>query len=122
MNAKPTCLPRNPCVPTRASARKWVAGCVCVIGTLAAPVCMANGQLALDKGCMTCHGTPPKKNTPSFQALAVQFAPYKNQPGADQKLADKLREHHVFGSIRAHETLTPESALALVRWIIDGAR
>jgi cytochrome c551/c552 len=98
------------------------ASVACLTAILASPVCLASAQLALDKGCMTCHGNPPKKNTPSFQALAAQLAPYKNQPGADQKLADKLREHHVFGSIRAHENLTPESSLALVRWIIQGAQ
>ena len=122
MSAQPPSNQSGHAPMLRTHIRRVAVAAVWLAGTLAASACMANSQLALDKGCMTCHGTPPKKNTPSFQTLAVQFAAYKNQPGADQKLADKLREHHVFGSIRAHETLTPESALALVRWIIQGAQ
>lgn len=54
--------------------------------------------------------------------VASDYAKYQSQPGADQRRADALRTHHVFGGIRAHETLTPDSALALVRWLIAGAK
>jgi cytochrome c len=89
-----------------------------------APVGAAHGssQLALDKGCFSCHGDPPKKNAPTFDQLAKDFARYQGQPEQETKLADKLREGHIFGGIQAHENLSADSARALVRWIIEGAR
>ena len=82
----------------------------------------ASTQLALDKGCMNCHGNPIRQHVPNFEQLASHAAKYRDQPGADQKLADKLRAHELFGNVTGHETLTPESALALARWIIGGAK
>lgn len=82
----------------------------------------ASTQLALDKGCMNCHGNPIRQHVPNFEHLVSHAAKYRDQPGADQKLADKLREHELFGNVTAHETLTPEAALALARWIIGGAK
>lgn len=82
----------------------------------------ASAQLALEKGCYSCHGSPPRKNAPTFEKLALDYAKYKNVPSAETELAGKLREGHVFGSIQAHERLSEESALLLVRWIIEGAR
>ena len=92
-------------------------GTVAVVNTA-----QASTQLALDKGCFACHGDPPRKNAPTFEQLAKDFARFQGQPEQEIKLADKLREGHVFGGIQAHENLTPESALALVRWVIQGAR
>ncbi len=82
----------------------------------------ASTQLALDKGCMNCHGNPIRQHVPNFEQLASHAAKYRDQPGADQKLADKLRGHELFGNVTGHETLTPESALTLARWIIGGAK
>lgn len=89
---------------------------------LALPAAHASTQLALDKGCMNCHGNPIRQHVPTFEQLASHAAKYRDQPGADQKLADKLRAHELFGNVTGHETLTPESALALARWIIGGAK
>lgn len=80
------------------------------------------GQLAVDKGCYACHGTPPKKNVPTLEKIAADYAKYRGQPEAVGKLAAKLREGHMFSSIKAHEQLTPESAAVLVRWLIDGGK
>lgn len=82
----------------------------------------ASAQLALDKGCYTCHGNPPMKNAPTFEQLAASYAQYQGQSDAAVRLASKLHQDYVFGGINAHERLTQESALALVRWIIEGAR
>ncbi len=88
----------------------------------AAHAAETSAQLALDKGCFACHGDPPRKNAPTFAQLARDFARYQGQPEQEVRLADKLREGHVFGGIQAHENLSAESARALVRWIIEGAR
>lgn len=85
----------------------------------------ATAQLALDKGCYSCHGNPPRKNAPSFDKLAADYAKYKNSPSmpsTEAELAGKLREGHIFGGIQAHEHLSEESALLLIHWIIQGAR
>jgi cytochrome c551/c552 len=103
-------------------ARAAAACLCCLAGTASVLPAHASALLALEKGCMSCHGTPPKKNAPDFATLAKQLAPYRGQAGADVKLADKLREHHVFGGIKAHENLSEASALTLVRWVIDGAQ
>ena len=51
---------------------------------------------------------------------ASQFAAGPGHAAA--RLASKLREGHIFGGINAHEQLTEESALTLVRWLIDGIK
>lgn len=89
---------------------------------LALPAAHASTELALDKGCMNCHGNPIRQHVPNFEQLASHAAKYRDQHGADQKLADKLRAHELFGNVTGHETLTPESALTLARWIIGGAK
>ncbi|MDO9165292.1 MAG: hypothetical protein Q7U13_04225 [Rhodoferax sp.] len=94
----------------------------CGLSLLPASNAQASAQLALDKGCYSCHGNPPKKNAPTFEQLAASYAQYQGQSDAAVRLASKLHEGYVFGGINAHERLTQESALALVRWIIDGAK
>ncbi len=81
----------------------------------------ASQSLALDKGCYACHGNPPRKNAPTFAQLAQDYAPYRTQAGSDIKLAEQLRRSHLFGGIQAHEQLSEQSALTLVRWLIEGA-
>jgi len=80
----------------------------------------ANAQLALDKGCYSCHGSPPKKNAPAFEQIAEDYARYRSMPSAEAELAEKLRQGHLFGGVRAHQRLSEETARALVRWLISG--
>ena len=81
----------------------------------------SGAQLAADKGCYNCHGDPPKKKAPTFAALAKDYARYRNQPEQEAALAEKLRTGSFFGHIDAHERLSADTALALVRWIIRGS-
>lgn len=80
----------------------------------------ADAAMALDKGCLSCHGDPPRGKAPTMAALAQRYAPL----GADEltKKAEKLCEHRLLGGVAAHEKLTPEESLRLVRWIAAGAR
>jgi cytochrome c len=82
----------------------------------------SSSALALDKGCYSCHGSSPRKNAPTFDQLAKDYAKYQGQTAAATSLAEKLHEEHLFGGIKAHEQLTPANALQLVSWIIDGAK
>jgi cytochrome c len=82
----------------------------------------ASSQLALDKGCYSCHGEPPRRNVPSIAQLAADYARYRGQPGAPRQLAEKLRAGGLFAHIAAHERLSPEDCETLMRWLIDGAK
>lgn len=82
----------------------------------------ANSQLALDKGCYSCHGEPPRRSAPSMAQLATEYARYRGQADAPRRLADKLREGGLFAHIAAHERLSPEECEVLIRWIIEGAK
>jgi cytochrome c len=73
-------------------------------------------------GCYNCHGNPPKKKAPTFAQLATDYAKARDDDRALQKLADKLRDGSILSHIDAHERLSPEAALQLVRWISEGAR
>ncbi|MCZ8253039.1 MAG: hypothetical protein O9318_11250 [Hylemonella sp.] len=81
----------------------------------------ASSQLALDKGCYSCHGEPPRRNAPSMAQLAADYARYRGQPDAPRQLAEKLRAGGLFAHIAAHERLSPADCEALIRWIIEGA-
>lgn len=81
----------------------------------------SGAQLASDKGCYNCHGDPPKKKAPTFAALAKDYAQYQGHPEQEAALAEKLRTGSFFGHIDAHERLSADTALALVRWIIRGS-
>lgn len=80
----------------------------------------ADAAMALDKGCLSCHGDPPRGKAPTMAALAQRYA----QLSADEltKKAEQLCEHRLLGGVAAHEKLTPEESLRLVRWIATGAR
>ena len=82
----------------------------------------ASSQLALDKGCYSCHGEPPRRNTPSMAQLAADYARYRGQADAPRKLADKLRAGGLFAHIAAHERLSPADCETLMRWLIDGGK
>jgi len=81
----------------------------------------ASSSLALEQGCFSCHGDPPRANAPTFPQLAAHYARYRGESEAEIKLADKLRESHLFGSISAHARLSEENARTLMRWLIQGA-
>lgn len=94
---------------------------------LAAPLLLlatasASSQLALDKGCYTCHGNPPRKNAPTFAELASRYAKHRGNASAENALVEKLRQGIFLGHIDAHERLSQEDAQRLVRWIIEGGR
>jgi len=82
----------------------------------------SDSQLALDKGCYSCHGEPPRRSAPSMAQLATEYARYRGQADAPRRLADKLREGGLFAHIAAHERLRPEECEVLIRWIIEGAK
>ncbi len=82
----------------------------------------ANAQLALEKGCLGCHGAPPRRGAPTLDELAARYERYRSQAEAPRQLAEKLRAGSLFGHIAAHERISQHECEALMRWLIDGAR
>lgn len=82
----------------------------------------ASMNLALDKGCLSCHGTPPRGKAPTMAELATRYAAFKGNEPEIAKLSAHLREHHLFGGVPAHERLSAEDAERFVRWLVDGGR
>ncbi|TCS98330.1 hypothetical protein EDC36_10586 [Tepidimonas ignava] len=80
----------------------------------------ADAAMAVDKGCLNCHGDPPRGKAPTLATLAQRYAPLSADELA--RKAERLCEHRLLGGIAAHEKLTPEESLQLVRWIAAGAR
>ncbi|MEK9952679.1 MAG: hypothetical protein VW687_11060 [Curvibacter sp.] len=87
-----------------------------------APPAQASAQLALERGCYSCHGEPPRRGVPSMARLAADYARYRGQPDAPRQLAEKLRAGGLFAHIAAHERLDPADCETLMRWLIDGAK
>ncbi len=96
-------------------------GWVVVMALLAPRPAFADMTLALDKGCFNCHGTPPRRGSPSFEQLAADYSKYRGQPEALPKLTARLHEGSLFGHIAAHERLRADEAVVLIQWIINGA-
>lgn len=82
----------------------------------------ASMNLALDKGCLNCHGTPPRGKAPTIADLAARYAPAQGNEAEMSKLSEHLREHHLFGGVPAHERLSAEEADRFVRWLVGGGR
>lgn len=83
---------------------------------------LASMNLALDKGCLSCHGTPPRGKAPTMAELAARYASAKGNEAEIPKLTAHLREHHLFGGVPAHERLSAEEAERFVRWLVEGGR
>lgn len=90
------------------------------LGTLLSlPAVAVDGrQLAVDHGCMNCHG-PAAKSAPSLQALAAKLQRKGDDPEALQHLLKEMREGK---AIQGHQGVSDESALAILAWMAQGAR
>lgn len=104
---------------TKHISRCSVVGMVLGLALTTQPV-LASMNLALDKGCLSCHGSPPRGKTPTFAQLAERYAPLKGQENQINEKIEHLREHHLFGGVPAHERLSAEEAGRFVRWLVDG--
>lgn len=82
----------------------------------------ASSQLASDKGCYNCHGAYVRGEAPGFERLASKLSKYKDDPGAEEKFVNKYLTGEMFQHIDAHERLSPESAKALLHWLIEGGK
>lgn len=82
---------------------------------------LASAQLALDRGCLNCHGDPPRRGAASLDTIARRLAPYRGQAEMVDRLAARLRDGTLGGRVVAHQRLGAEEAQRLMQWLMDGA-
>ena len=86
---------------------------------LAAPAAWASPQLAQQKTCMACHAVDRKLVGPSYKDVAAKYA---GQPGAADKLAEKIVKGGagVWGAVPmpANPRVSPAEAKQLANWIL----
>ena len=94
-----------------------------VVAVLASPMAsQAVSPSAVDMGCYNCHGAYPRGEAPGFSQIAAKYAERKPDAATEQRLADKLRQGEWLEHIAAHERLSPETARALIHWLVEGAK
>lgn len=83
----------------------------------------ANKDLANKNACLACHAVDKKLLGPAYLDVAKKYAKEKD---AATKLATSIKAggSGKWGAIPmpAQETLKPEDALTLAKWILDGAK
>lgn len=83
---------------------------------------LTGSALALHMGCYNCHGTPARRDAPTFERLAAHYEKLRGQAGAAAREGEELRRGEPFRRIVAHEQLSADTATKLMQWIIDGAK
>lgn len=97
-----------------------LGGCALTLLTFAPLQVSASEQLAVDMGCYNCHARASKvQNAPTMARLAEHMAKYRGDEAALKKRSEKLRESSLMHPIAAHEKLSPEMALTLIRWLSE---
>jgi cytochrome c len=80
----------------------------------------AQEELAKKHNCLACHATDKKLVGPSYKEVAAK---YRNDPGAQAKLADKVKKggQGVWGQVpMPPNTQVPDADInALVKWILS---
>ncbi len=92
---------------------------------LPGPATVAPGiqDLARRKGCLACHGVDKRIVGPGFAEVAAR---YRGEPAGDARLIDKVRRggSGVWGPLPMppNPDLADADAIALVHWILNGAK
>jgi cytochrome c len=79
----------------------------------------ANADLAAKKNCMACHAVDKKLVGPSYKDVAAKYA---KDPGAQAKLADKVKKGGVgvWGQVpMPANQVTPDEAKQLATWVLQ---
>ncbi len=87
----------------------------------AGPVLAAPGaSLAADHGCLNCHGvrTHPHE-APLLEDLAARIGRRSDENDAVSHALHEMREKR---GVHAHELISDDSALAILRWMAQGAK
>jgi cytochrome c551/c552 len=76
------------------------------------------GDLAVHYGCINCHSSEARA-APSLKRLADRVGRDGDTPQAQQRMLEQFREH---AGIHTHQLVSDESALAVLRWLAQGAK
>ena len=98
---------------------KTITLCLALLGALLAGPAAASWNLALDKDCLACHGTPPRGDAPTIERLAKRSGDLRGNDEKIREAAQKLRSRR---DAVAHSQLSQADAERLVRWLADGAK
>lgn len=87
---------------------------------IAAPAQAADGAaLAADHGCLNCHGVRHHPHeAPLLKDLAARLGRRSDVDAAARHGLEELREKD---SVHAHRMASDEAALAILRWVAQGA-
>ena len=93
---------------------------VALLGALFSGSAFAQLELAKQKNCLACHSVDKKVLGPAYKDVAAKYA---NDPGAEERLAKKVREGGtgVWGKnvMPANPKVTEAEAHSLVKWILS---
>ena len=97
----------------------WAVFALLALGTSSASA-DAGAALAADHGCLNCHGvrTHPSE-APLLKDLSARLARKGDAPEALNHALEEMREK---GTVHTHAFVTDESALAILRWMAQGAK
>ena len=89
------------------------------LALFAGSACASEGsRMATEYGCINCHGSQ-SRSAPSFERLAEQMGREGDRPEALQHMLREMREH---ASINAHQMVSDEQALVVLKWLAHGAK
>jgi cytochrome c551/c552 len=99
--------------------RYWATAVVALV--VAVPAGAADGAaLAADHGCLNCHGVRSHpQEAPLLESLSARLARRGDTPEALQHALHEMREK---GSVHDHRFVSDEAALAILRWMAQGAK
>lgn len=88
---------------------------------LAPPVRAADGgALAADHGCLNCHGVRSHpQEAPLLKDLAARLGRGGDVDAAANHALEEMREKN---TVHGHRLVSDESALAILRWMAQGAK
>jgi cytochrome c551/c552 len=92
-----------------------------LLASLHAPILAADGgSLAADHGCLNCHRTDPHApEPPSLRQLSERLV---RKGDGDAALKHALEELRGADRVHGHLFITDDSALAILRWMAQGAK
>jgi len=82
----------------------------------------ASMQMAVQYGCINCHGAHLRGEAPSFERLAEKMAEYKGDEAALAQKVIKYRMGAPLEHIGPHERISAEAATQLLRWLAEGGK
>lgn len=81
---------------------------------------LPGASLAVEKGCLNCHGNPPRGDAPSFRRLQQRAAGREGEQDAIARhWIDEMRASGSgWSAIVGHRQLSDASARALADWLV----